>query len=476
MHNKKKQIKKMLLVCLGVILLAGCATTDSNTTDENITMEKEQSNAISFDIIGGKDVMPIAGYHGPYPANISENGNSLPDYITDEYFEMIAEAGINLLTWNNIDYSISPELHEKYLDLAAKYKIGVAVSDSAILNKIGMDNISAEEVAMELAKYSDHPAYCGNYLIDEPKTPYFMANHRNNFVSDYEVLASVLHQELGAVGFTNLFPVIELEKNEEIYKQYVEDCLDTLQPPFVSFDIYPFDKDRAGKMEVYFWNLDVIREAAQKRNLPYWGAIAAGSQWNDGEEYFDSETPYYPNKGQFDWSVNTHLAFGVQGLDYFPLIQPIHFAYAKSTPWDFERNGMIGVMGNKTQWYYYAKEINQHIAAIDEVLMNSVHKGIIVSGEQAKKDMRLTNCVFEDGTFNQLQSVSGDAMVGCFNYNRKTALYVVNHSYENAQHITLKFDGRQNIRMIQNTKTSYVTTKKLELDMAAGEGVLVVLE
>ena len=35
--------------------------------------------------------------------------------------------------------------------------------------------------------------------------------------------------------------------------------------------------------------------------------------------------------------------------------------------------------GNKNQWYYYAQNINKHIAAIDEVLMKSVHKGIVLS-------------------------------------------------------------------------------------------------
>ena len=476
MNNKYKQFKRILLGLLCIAMLTGCAAPSSHSAKGKTTMEKEQSNAVSYDFIGGKDVMPLAGFHGPYASAFSENGTALPDYLTDEYFEMIAEAGINLINWTNIDYAASPVLVEKYMDLAEKYKIGVCVSDSTITNKRAQETITAEEVAAELITYSEHPAFCGLHLVDEPKTPYFMSNHNNSFLSEYAVLSPLLQQDLDVDCSCGIFPVVELEKNEEIYRKYVEDCVDTLQPQKLTFDYYPFDAYREGKMEVFFWNLDVIREVAQKRNIPYWGTIAAGAQWNDEQEYFDSVTPYYPNKAQFDWSVTAHLAFGVQGLVYFPLIQPVHFAYAKSTPWDSQRNGMIGVLGNKTQWYDYAQKINAHIAVIDEVLMNSVHKGIIVAGEQATKDMSLTGCVMEDGSFYQLQSVSGDAMVGCFNYNGKTALYVMNYSMENAQHITLNFDGDQNIRMIQNTETSYVTTKTLTLDMAAGEGVLVVLE
>ena len=44
--------------------------------------------------------------------------------------------------------------------------------------------------------------------------------------------------------------------------------------------------------------------------------------------------------------------------------------YAESTDFDFERNGIIGAWGNKTQWFYYAKDIQPHIAAIDEVCHN----------------------------------------------------------------------------------------------------------
>lgn len=128
-------------------------------------------------------------------------------------------------------------------------------------------------------------------------------------------------------------------------------------------------------------------------------------------------------------------------------------------------------------WYNFAQNINKHIEVIDEVLMNSVNKGVIITGEQAKKDMELaTSCVIDSGAFQELLSVTGDAMVGCFNYNGKTALYVVNYSMEYAQHITLNLNEAHDVTVMQNAETSYVNAKNLQLDMAAGEGVLVVIE
>ena len=108
-------------------------------------------------------------------------------------------------------------------------------------------------------------------------------------------------------------------------------------------------------MAEYFYNLSTYRANANEAGIPLWVFIQAGSQWNDANDRFDSVTPYYPNEKQFDWNINTSLAYGAKGIQYFPLIQPSWFAYAESTDFDFERNGIIGAWGNKTQWFYYAK-------------------------------------------------------------------------------------------------------------------------
>ena len=477
MNNRCKRWTRLISMLLCMALLMGCSVSDnSKTTGSGAVMEKEQSNAISASFLGGKDVMPITGYFGPYELTASSDGNIFPDYITDEYYQMIADAGINLMVYSMTDYKSSPEAVKKNLQLGEKYGVGSFVTDSNVTGKIEQDEINAEEVAKELVNYSDYEAFCGMYLVDEPQATYYQMGDGSRLISKYGQLADVLHNELDITSYCNLYPIMDIAKNRDNYEKYVEEFCDTLQPKMLCWDFYPFDKKREGKMEVYFYNMDLIRKTAAEREIPFWSYIQAGSQWNDDLNYFDSEKPYYPNEFQFNWNVNTSLAFGAQGIQYFPLVQPQHFAYADQDGWDFERNGILGAVGNKTQWYYYAQNINKHIAAIDEVLMNSVNKGVIVNGKQANEDMQFVTCVIESGTFQQLKKVSGDAMVGCFNYNGKTALYVVNYSMEKAQKITLDFTGTQNVRMIQNAETSYVKGSALTLDMAAGEGALLVLE
>ena len=174
--------------------------------------------------------------------------------------------------------------------------------------------------------------------------------------------------------------------------------------------------------------------------------------------------------------MNAGLTFGAQGISYYSLMEVHGDALDDEGGLDPYRSGLIGALGNKTMWYHYAKNINKHIAAIDHVLMNSVHKGVIVSGQEATSNAREASCILDGKSFRELQSVDGDAMVGCFNYNGKTALYVLNYSRELAQHITLNFDTQHNITITQAAENVYVKGNTVTLDMAAGEGVLLVIE
>lgn len=471
---KAKYLKRVLASTLaGMMLITGCSSSERVSKEE--ALEPEVSNAVSFDFIGGKDVMPIGGYIGPYPLTTSKDGSSLPYYNTEEIYQAIADAGINLITYSFADYSKTPEYVETSLKLAEKYGIGMFVNDTKVTGKIEDDNVTATDLADAISAYADFPSFCGVYLVDEPRTPYFEPSTK--LVSSYGKVSQLLSQELDVTAYVNMLPIFDYsDKGKENFVKYVDEFCDTLKPKVLCFDCYIFDKYRWGTEDQYFWMMDIIMQAAEERNLPVWTFVQAGSQWNDDGTPFDAEKPYWPNEAQFDWNINVALANGIQGFQYFPLIQPPQYTYAEEDGYDFERNGILGAMGNKTQWYNYAQNISKQVRAIDEVLMNSVSKGVIVSGEQAEKDFRLASRRIKSGTFQQLKGVDGDAMIGCFNYNGKAAYYVVNYSTEYAQKITLQFNGTQNIRMIQAAETSYVSAKNLELDMAAGEGVLLVVE
>ena len=468
--------KKLICVVSGLLsvvflcsVLFGCANKGDTKKENTVIepMEAENAPSLSFDIIGGSDVMPIAGYYGPRLSTYSKNGEALPEMINDEYYQMIQECGVNIVCYSPTDYEYTPEFVIQMLEYGDKYKIGHFVTDT----KVHTDAYSLNELAERINHYANYGSFCGVHVIDEPYLEGIIGDGTKDML-DYVPVFDKL-KELGICAGSNLLPNWVFHSNED-FQKYVQTFITECDAPYISFDYYVFDKNST--VVDYFYNLSTYTQKAKEAGIPLWVFIQAGSQWNDAVNRFDSETPYYPNEKQFDWNINTALAYGAKGIQYFPLIQPSWFAYAESTDFDFERNGILGAWGNKTQWFYYAKDIQPHIAAIDEVLMNSVNKGVLASGEKVARENALSDIVLEGTSWRELADIQGDALVGCFNYQGKTALYVVNYDMEYAQNIRLTFQDSYKITVIQNAQKEYYSGNQIELPMQAGEGVLIVFE
>ncbi len=464
---------------LVVSLLLGCAASEENVVIE--PMEAEESLAISLDFIGGEDVMPVGAFYGPHVAGYSIDGQSTPNYITDEYFQSMRDVGINMVLQTNVDYASSPALTKQLLHLGEEHKVAIIVNDSEVktMGEDGSD-INMEKLSTRVGEYLTSPAFAGIYVQDEPWTTTFepasTQPERNLYIR--EKISKALNTEMDLLTYQNLLSSTMKAENKDLYEEYVRECIETWDMKYILYDRYPFDPGQENYVDRYFFDLAVNRKLSLEYGIPLWTFIQAGSQWNDGMARFDTDT-YFPNEGQFDWNVNTSLAFGVQGLAYFPFIQPYYFAYAESKPMDSERNGMIGAWGNKNRWWYFAQDISKQITAVDEVLMNCTHKAVIASGEQALKDMSLIgeyNVLVEGTSWRELKSVEGDAFVGCFNYQGKTALYVVNYDMEYAQKINLEFHNKYNVTVMQQGETKGVQGDGMTLDLLAGDAALLVFE
>lgn len=335
--------------------------------------------------------------------------------------------------------------------------------------------MSLEEVAACIREYADYPAYIGNYVVDEPNHREYW-NPQNADERLVEAFFPIFHnlQALGVFGYGNLFPNW-MHADGEVYKKYIADFVEGTGIPYLSYDMYPFDVNSMEYVPRYFRNLTQIREKAEAAGIPFWTFVQAGAQWNDSSKCFDSNG-YFPSKEQFFWTVGTELAFGAKGIQYFPLIQPVWFAYAESMPYDFERNGLIGADGRKTRWYDYAREMNAQIAAVDEVLMNAVNKGVIVNGAEAREHMGDSQYLMEGTSWRELLGVEGNAFIGCFNYKGKTALYVVNYDLENEQTITLSLADNYPVTVVKNAVRIDSATNHLAIELSAGNHALIVFD
>ena len=434
---------------------------------ENDSVTLRSVAFLSFDAIGGKDVMPIGGFYGPAIEGIND---TTFDHYSATAFNMFQDLGVNLLLYQNADYNdYENRVKTLVLDLAGNRDIGVFITDKYLTNKASGGYLTTtEQMATQMAKYDNYKAFAGIHVVDEPGS----ADWKPDLAAQIEYYAGAYTRlsQLGVVGSVNLNPIKDgTEEEYTNYVKYVEEFCSTCNPAYLSFDYYVWDSDTT--QEGYFHNMSIIREKGQEYNIPFWSFVQAGGQWeatNPGD--------LYPNEGQFNWSVNTALACGAKGISYFPLIQPKKFAVASGES-RYDLNGLIGADGSKTQWYNYAKAANAQITAVDEYLMTAISDGIIVNGSNATADTANFTDRITGKTYNQLTGVEGEAIIGCFRYAGKTALYVTNYNTV-AQDITLTFDGDYTVTCVDEGVKSdlSLTGTGTQLSLAGGEGVLLVFD
>lgn len=483
------------LLCCSVAL-AGCSKgRPAGTLQEGayVVTEKgtpEQYDSLYFNFLGGKDVMPIGGFYGPYTTGGSANGFVFPDLMTEKYYKLIADAGVNTIV-----YSKDTELHNgaailKGLELGETYGIGTFVGNSQINAAAGRDttftegdtlDIDMDALSSLVAQYSNYGSFLGLHGIDEPFW-YQLDGVKavTDLYNEMQVGDTVMYMNTLGYSVTDL---VRGGWRENItVDQYYGKIFDKIKPPFLSATGYYYtEKDTPDtELSLMFSDLSAVRKLAKQYGVPVWRMLQAGGQWNDASEWIPSVDPY-PAEGELLFDVNIALAYGCKAIQYFPLVQPLHFAYADPQgTYDFNRSGIIGAAGNVTQWYYYVQKANKQIAAIDHVLMNAESMGIIASGDNAKALARAEDegrdDILKDGKFRQLTKVSGaDCYVGCFDYKGGTALYVVNYSRTSKNNVTLSFDDNYGFDVIQRAQSVAVMGEELTLTLEAGEGVLVTL-
>ena len=433
------------------------------------------------------NIMPIAGYYGPYRL-VDESTDISYDLVNEAVYEKIKDAGINLIVRCDNDYEAQPQIILDNLVLAEKYGVGLFVTDSRTKNPTGDCNLQDY-----FKDYDQYSSFKGIYIIDEPCSEgYYPAaqwEKGERRIADYAKQSSKINACEDYIGYTNLYPMYDfMARKHDIdtdYRAYLQEYLDTYNPKLISYDHYPFDHylhpenlglDIAGVHQVYFRNLSVVRELALEKGIPFWSYVQAGANWNDDVKHDLETVNDTPTKSQMLWNINTALAYGAKGIQYFPLVQPYFFAYSKNGQPDYGRNGILGADGEPTMWYEYAKYANQLIAIVDEVLMNATSERVLAIGEKAQTETKIT-----ESSFGKLQRVSATngALIGVFQYQDTTAYYVVNYDMDMTDKatITLEFDEAQTFSVLSREITTTDSGQTLcTLFLEAGDAALVVIQ
>lgn len=475
MNSVLSKIKRLFAASLILFsaVFSGCEKVEASAS----VRTAPEIDVVAFDVFGD-DVMPVGCWWGPYDASeITMNGVASPEWVSDEYFELLQDSGINFVSYSNDFFPENRASISKMLDLCEKYKIGYFVRDP------GLKEIN-DPILLEMLTYSYlRKEYClGICVGDEPK-----ASAIDGFKNIYDTFSKTVYSK-NKYLFANLFP--SYAGGESLggsYGNYLEKFVQTTGTSFLSYDNYPFLQSGTGVTEnlpsTFFDDLSSVRSVASKYGIPFWTIVQTGGQW---EEYIGKPSaPLFPTKGETLWNVNIYLAYGAKEVQYFTFIQPPFFANAGDY-YDFGRNGMIGADGKKTQWYDYVKQANEQIAAIDHVLMSSRQAGVLACGYW---ENRLPLRDKPGGAFvkswRELKGISSEnssgAIVGCFDYvfepgKCKSAFYVVNCDVYSTQNITLDFDAIYDFGLTIDGSYSEASGGELSVTLAPGSAALVVLK
>ncbi len=478
MKNKNKIAAIALSGILICGLLSSCGDSKGTTTvkkgyfySSNVqytTTVKEEAKPVytkSFDAIGGQDVMPI-GTWGQIRNGVIENAYVVESMLNDEGFQILKDCGVNFAI-GGYDYYTKAADVIKVLELSEKFGMGYFVMENYILSNSRNGTIETSQYDELTPKFTKYRSFMGYMIGDEPSVAK-MANTKKSidafkastYGDYYTPYCNAYPSYAEPTGLSGTSEGITFAEYIDAYNQMGLD--------YCSFDFYPFP----GKNKIratYFSDLSDVRNGAEKAKIPFWVFVQTG--W----PYKNQVQENIVNEGQFLWNVNTNLAYGAKGMQYFTGPQENTY-YDRNDPDGATRSGLIGYYNNLNEWYFYAKKANAQIAAIDYVLMNAHHDGVIFHGNSPTPASEGEEVITE-GKYRQLTGVYGDdALVGCFDYYGGTALYVVNNSFEkeNAK-IALTFDDVYGYDIIQHATSVFAAGNALEFTLEAGEGVLVVL-
>ncbi len=181
-----------------------------------------------------------------------------------------------------------------------------------------------------------HPAMWAYYLVDEPGATAF---------EDWGRMAAyVRERDPDHLVWINLYPTYasleqlnisasEIAKKSDIgdqifmagagdaasqqrvaaYREYLRKYVEVVKPDMISYDHYTFFKERDGTQ--FFLNLELVREAALKANVPFMNIVQSCAYFDDWR---------IPSKQEMRLQVYSTMAYGGRGISYFKYHAPAH--------------------------------------------------------------------------------------------------------------------------------------------------------
>ena len=375
------------------------------------------------------------------------------NYINDEQYRLLAEAGVTWVMGAGEETLSTPENQAKMLELCAKYGMGMTINDGNFGG--ALTGKTEAQIADAVAKYKNVPSAYGFYILDEPLNP-------NGFLDAYVALKKAapnayMHLNFlpsGAYGST------------AIYKAQMNDwcrlaAAAGYPQDYLMFDRYPFplqagSMDRAG----FFSNTRACYEVGLENDVKTSMYIQTVCQEVAFRRPTDSEIRY---------EMYAALAFGYKQLSFFTWFTPSN----RSEPF---ADGIISADGKPNAHYETVKTINHEILAIGETLVKCDALEVWFNGPDTYGQPTVPAEFF-------VQADKNDSVILSFLRHKETGrnyLMVVNNNFSAEQEVELTFDSAikslsEVSRVDGSLKALTMNGQKLTLKLAAGDAMFIAL-
>jgi hypothetical protein len=213
-----------------------------------------------------------------------------------------------------------------------------------------MSNLTMAEVQQRVdamvGRVSENEALFAYYLRDEPGADLYPVLGK---FTDAFRRADPDHP-----AYINLFPNYASTEQMDVptYQQYVDSYVTTVKPAFISYDHYAMASDNT-VANCYWTNIETIRTAARKNNLPFWNIVCAikRSEWAT------------PSPATLRFQLYTTLAYGAKGISWYT-----YYNWPAGLGIDFTL-APIDEDGNKTQTWYMLRDVNMQMHRIGRIYM-----------------------------------------------------------------------------------------------------------
>ena len=373
------------------------------------------------------------------------------DYINDEQYKLMADAGITYVMGAG-DALGEKETVEKMLALCDKYGMLMTVGD----DRLGRNllNMSEDEIKAVVAEYQNVPGVGGYYMLDEPFNP-------NIFFDAYRVLKSV---EPDKYMHLNFLPSASYA-NMETYISQMDDwcklCASTGYPlDYLMYDRYPYgvaagSMDRVG----FLANMDACHDVGLANDVKTGAYIQSICIPGGFRRPTDSEIRY---------EIYMYLAYGYKQISYFTWFTPVD----RSEPFE---DGIISSTGVPNKHYAAVSKINHEVLALGKVLIDCDALEIYLNGETWGQES-----IPEDFPVQPTDNKNYTVSLLKNRESGRNYLMVVNNNFSKGQSLSLVLDskitGLYEVSKTDGTLSEVsLDGRKLEIELAAGDGVLYAL-